>query len=70
MLMYACEYEVPYQLDKSKVHRKRFPLVSDRARAAYECDTLRRLYGIRASVLEVDAKETRIIPVGRAWYNL
>ena len=70
MLMYACEYEAPYQLDKSKVHHKRLPLVTDRARAAYECERLIRLYGFKATVVEVDAKDTRIIPVGRAWYNL
>lgn len=70
MLMYACEYEVPYQLDRGKMHHKRLPLVSDKERADYECATLRRLYGFRAYVVEVDAKDTRIIPVGHAWYNL
>ena len=70
MLMYACEYEVPYHLSKNITHNKRLPLVSDRERAVYECEILRRLYGYRASVVEVDAKDTRIIRVGRAWYNL
>lgn len=70
MLMYACEYEVPSQLVTNKVHRKRLPLSSDRAKAVYEADMLRMLYGYRASVVEVYTKETRIIPVGRAWYNL
>lgn len=70
MLMYVCEYEIPYKAVTGKVHRKRLPLSSDKVKAVYEADTLRRLYGYRASVVEVDAKDTRIIPVGHAWYNL